>query len=215
VIPVHNGASFIRQALDSILIQACDGLEIIVSDDGSTDATADVIASAGGPVHYLHHEQRGPAHALNRGIERARGGFVAFLDADDLWAADKLPLQLACFREDPALGLCIGCAQDFIDSPADAVQPPLPAYLTSSLLARRAVFATVGNFAEDLRHTYAADWFLRARRAGVREKLLPATLLFRRKHHRNMSRLEADDSREEYLRLLSRKLARQRGASPP
>jgi len=103
VIPVFNGERYLRDAVQSVLDQRYAPLEIIIVDDGSTDGTATVAQSLPEAVSYLHHTNQGPAAARNRGIEQARGGLIAFADADDLWPPAKLELQLPYLINEPAI----------------------------------------------------------------------------------------------------------------
>ena len=107
VMPAYNAEPYLADALDSALAQTHRQLEIIVVDDGSTDGTPDVLARyADEPrVRAVRQENAGPAAARNRGLAEAQGQYVAFLDADDLWAPHKLEEQLALFRRSGALGL--------------------------------------------------------------------------------------------------------------
>jgi glycosyltransferase involved in cell wall biosynthesis len=95
VIPAYNSASTVGDSVQSALQQSVDDIEIIVVDDGSTDDTAGVVQQI--PDNRVRLESRpngGAAAARNTGIEAARGGYVALLDADDLWLPKKLELQL-------------------------------------------------------------------------------------------------------------------------
>ena len=106
IIPVFNGARFLGEAVDSILAQTYRPCEVIVVDDGSTDATGDVIAGYGERVVAVRQPNRGEAAARNAGVRAARGALVAFLDADDLWGPEKLTRQAAKLGEDPRIDLC-------------------------------------------------------------------------------------------------------------
>lgn len=95
VIPAYNAASFIGETLDSCLNQTLLSTEILVVDDGSTDATADIVSAYDPPVRLIRQKNRGEGGARNRGLEEAKGDWIAFLDADDLWVPTKLEKQLA------------------------------------------------------------------------------------------------------------------------
>ncbi len=95
VIPCYNGAEFLREAIDSALGQTYPPLDVIVVDDGSTDDSAAIAASYGPPVRVLRQENQGESVARNRGIDEARGDWIAFLDADDYWEPTKLEKQIA------------------------------------------------------------------------------------------------------------------------
>ncbi len=111
--PAYNYARYLREAIDSALAQSYPPLEVIVVDDGSTDATPEVLASYGDRIRVLRQSNRRAAAARNAGIAAARGEYVAFLDADDVWPRRKLELQMARFDADPSLGLVHGGVQTF------------------------------------------------------------------------------------------------------
>jgi len=219
VIPVLNGEAYIGETLDSIAAQTYRPLQIVVIDDGSTDRTAEIVRAHAGQILYHYQENRGIAAACNRGIDMASGEFVAFLDADDLWPARKLALQMARFDARPELDYCVGHAQNFWmpelaqeeeqfkDHPRSR---PVPGYVCGSLMARKKTFETVGGFDESLRHGYDTDWYLRARQSGCVEEAMPDVLLLRRVHKQNRSRMHAGRSHGEYLRLLKQNLDRRR-----
>lgn len=94
VIPVFNCAQFIGVAIDSVLAQDYPQLEVIVVDDGSTDATRSVIDGFRDRVILLAQENRGCAAARNLGVAHAQGDYIAFLDADDAWWHGKLRYQI-------------------------------------------------------------------------------------------------------------------------
>lgn len=100
VIPCYNGSAFLREALDSVLAQTHAPLEVIVVDDGSTDDSADVAEACGPPVRVIRQENQGESVARNRGIDEARGDWIALLDADDLWKPEKLERQLEAAKPD-------------------------------------------------------------------------------------------------------------------
>lgn len=99
VIPAYNAEPFLRDALGSVLRQTLPPLEILVIDDGSRDDTGRVATSVEG-VRCIRQTNAGVSVARNRGIQEARGDFVALLDADDVWAPEKLSVQLEALRAD-------------------------------------------------------------------------------------------------------------------
>ncbi|HHD63747.1 MAG TPA: glycosyltransferase family 2 protein [Desulfobulbaceae bacterium] len=98
IIPTYNRASYIVRAMDSVTRQTRPPDELIIVDDGSTDATSQHVAEAtrraSFPVRILRQENKGPAAARNLGIKHARGDILCFLDSDDWWAKKKIALQL-------------------------------------------------------------------------------------------------------------------------
>jgi glycosyltransferase involved in cell wall biosynthesis len=105
IIPTYNSGVFIGESIQSVLRQTCTDYEIIVIDDGSTDNTGGVIGNNFPQVRYYYIPNQGAARARNYGIRRARGEFIAFLDADDLWLPEKLEKQLKVFNADQELML--------------------------------------------------------------------------------------------------------------
>lgn len=95
VVPVYNGERYLRETLESIVRQTCRDIEVLVVDDGSTDRSAAVADSFGPPVRVIRQENQGESVARNRGIDVARGTWIAYCDADDLWVPEKLEKQLA------------------------------------------------------------------------------------------------------------------------
>src|SRR4051812_47467284 len=95
IIPVYNGAAFITRAIDSALQQSHRPSEIIVVNDGSTDATLDVLAPYGGRIVLISIANGGVSNARNVGIAASTGELLAFLDADDSWHPNKLQMQVA------------------------------------------------------------------------------------------------------------------------
>jgi glycosyltransferase involved in cell wall biosynthesis len=220
VVPVFNGERYLREALDSILRQTYRALEVIVADDGSTDGTAEVVSGYGDQLRYLWQPNAGPTAARNLGLSAARGEYVAFLDADDLWHTAKLARQMARLRARPELDSCIAYVQNFwvaeLSQEADRFRShrlgrPVPGYVCGALLARRKVFETVGGFNASLKHGADTDWFLRASEYGTTLELLPDILVYRRMHSDNLSRRLASQSRDEYLSIVKASLERRRG----
>ena len=115
IIPVHNGAPYIREAIESVMSQALPAAEIIVVDDGSTDETSGIL-SAMENVRYVRQEKSGQAIARNRGFAESTGDLIAFLDADDVWMPEKLALQVAALDSDPPFDCVFGLAVEFAGS---------------------------------------------------------------------------------------------------
>ena len=107
VIPVFNGAQFVEKAVASVCSQTVQDVEILAVDDGSTDGTPDILATLQqtGGITWIQQDHGGPARSRNRGIEIARGEFVALLDCDDVWLPEKLEAQLALMRARPDVGV--------------------------------------------------------------------------------------------------------------
>lgn len=195
IIPVYNGASFLAGAVENVLAQKYQALEIIVVDDGSTDATADIAVGYPNEVCYVYQSNAGPSAARNRGIELAQGELIAFLDVDDLWSDHKLNLQTAYLKANPTVEIVQGHIQTMhLAEPVSLHKPrfeitsaPYHYINIGSALYRKSVFDKVGLFNEALTDNEDTDWFIRAWENGVSKVVLDEVTLFYRKHTSNTS----------------------------
>ncbi|MGH7383811.1 MAG: glycosyltransferase family 2 protein [Candidatus Rokuibacteriota bacterium] len=105
VIPAYNAERFLEEAVESVLRQAHQRLEVIVVDDGSTDGTAARVRAYGNRVRYVRQANAGVGAARNRGVALATGDYIAFLDHDDVWQPEKLEVQLEIAARNPESGL--------------------------------------------------------------------------------------------------------------
>lgn len=212
IVPVYNGAAFLAAALDSIRAQAYPALDILVIDDGSTDASIRIAAEAGGDVRVLSQAHQGPAAARNLGLAEAQAEFIAFLDADDLWPSGKLAAQMAWLVADPSLAVVLGRVQAFgaPGVPLPTTEPVIDVHLGSGAF-RREVFERVGVFDASLRFSEDHDWFLRAREQGINMVVMEAVTLLYRVHAGNMTR-QADAAGYGLAAVLKRSLDRRRAA---
>ncbi len=114
VIPTFNSATYLPDAIDSVLGQSYGKCEVIVVDDGSTDETAEVAALFGDAIRYVYQENRGLSAARNHGLILATGEYIALLDADDLLEPDYLERMLGSFETHPDAG-AIYCGFQMVD----------------------------------------------------------------------------------------------------
>ena len=219
IIPVFNGERYLAETLDSVFAQTCSSIEVIVVDDGSTDGSAEIARGHRGRAIVLQQENAGHAAARNFGLSAARGEFVAFVDADDLWHPEKLARQLSRIESRRELGIVFTHLENFWSPDADpASRPgeeafrPLPGYTSVTMLARRDAFARVGPLDANLKHGNDRDWFCRAAEMGVVMEMMPDVLVRRRLHAANRSAALGENSRAEYLRILKASLDRRRAA---
>jgi glycosyltransferase involved in cell wall biosynthesis len=175
IIPTHNRAEFLAEAIDSALSQTHAPTEVIVIDDGSTDNTAEVLSGYGNRIKAVRQQNRGVSAARNAGVALASGDLLAFLDADDVWMPKKLERQVARFQAEPDLGL-VHCGVDEIDAEGARlrrVQDGLEGWVADDMLMfrrsvilgggsgamiPRALFKDIGGFDETL--STSADWDL-------------------------------------------------------
>jgi glycosyltransferase involved in cell wall biosynthesis len=200
VIPVFNGEPFVGEAIQSVLDQTHQPLEVIVVDDGSTDGSAGVARSFAG-VRVLESENAGPAAARNAGAAVARGEFVAFHDADDVLPPDKLEVQVGYLLDHPEVGCVLGRQEVLLEegvelpewariSPdLERLHPDVAEYGAVALITmvlRTELFRELGGFDESYVHGEDADFLLRLRsRAPV--ETLDSVVLRRRIHGANLS----------------------------
>lgn len=217
VIPAHNAAAYLGEALESALGQTRPPEEIVVVDDASTDGTPALLASFRGRVKAVRGEYRNVGAARNRGVQESAGDFVAFLDADDLWRPEKLSLFLTAAAEHPAAGLIFSDARS-IDGggrprrrvrtgPAEDLFARLIAggrLVTSATMARRGLF-DAGGFREDFRCPAGVEdwefWLRAARRAPAWH--LPRALTLYRVHGSSAIQTRRFDLRDDALRVLA------------
>lgn len=217
VIPAFNARRVLPAALRSVRAQLLpagdvDALEIVVVDDGSTDTTRAWLDEQ--PDLVLVAQPRGgPAAARNAGVARARGRYLAFLDADDCWAPDKTRHQLAALQD--GVDLVFGHTCEFLDDSSSSALPPVPvgpplaAHVAGALLIRREAFLRVGLFSTAWRVGEFVDWGARARQIGFVSVTVPEVVLYRRIHAANSTRQA--EAHADYVRIVKRALDRRRG----
>ena len=219
IIPVYNYDRYLAEAIESVLNQTYQRLEVIVVDDGSTDRSSEVAKSfADRGVRYCRQDQAGIGPARNKGAELAQGDFIAFLDADDRWPEYKLERQLSAFATDPALEMVFGQALQLHHGPeweagVNDKNPPVagmvPGMVAGTMLIKREAFLRVGNFPGGLKVGEFIDWYARAGELQIRSLVLPDLFLWRRIHDSNTVVRERQ-SVTDYARVLKAKLDRKR-----
>src|SRR5215218_1807285 len=172
VIPCYNQAHFLGEAIESVLAQSYKDFEIVVVDDGSPDNTSEV-ASRYEEVRLVRQENRGLAGARNRGLEKAEGEYVVFLDSDDRLMPEALEVGVRELDAHPECAFVAGHYKNIAANGAPRGVPARPRgggdrYLSllrdnyimmpASVMYRRRVFGEVGGF--DSSVDAAADWDL-------------------------------------------------------
>jgi|YelNatPaOPRAMG01_1025707.scaffolds.fasta_scaffold13008_6 glycosyltransferase involved in cell wall biosynthesis len=233
IIPTYNRAELLPKALESVYNQTFSDFEIVVVDDGSTDRTEESIArflkntpTRGNRLRYFYQRNQGKSVALNRGMSEARGEWIAFLDSDDLWLANKLEEQFRALQQyAPQSQACFTDAR-YINNPAlrdtafEHARKHLPkptgvitnlsefaanpfGFLFPTLLASYRVLSEVGEFDPTLQVMEDLDFIFRL---ALRTKLCfvnaPLTLVDRTPHR-------SDGLIENLLRNDSRSLRQQ------
>jgi len=204
VIPAYNYAQFLPAAIDSALGQAHDDLEVIVVDDGSTDATPEVCARYGDRIRYIRKVNGGLPAARNTGIKAAQKTFIGFLDADDIWEKDFLPRVMGRFKELGSEYGMVATQARYVDEHGSEfslkdltwrVSGKLSCrdilmksrFSPSSVVARKAALLEAGCFDESLRSSEDRDMWIRL---GARYPIFlsPEKLITVRRHRHSMSR---------------------------
>lgn len=173
VIPSFNNGAFVADAIRSVKAQTFRDLECIVVDDGSTDDTEEEVAAFGDYVSILKQENSGVSRARNVGMDLARGRYISFLDADDMWLPRKIERQVSALERDPDLGAVytglhlVGTDRGFRgreDPPPGAValrntlllERPIMSIVTGVI--RRDVYENIGGFDESLSTSADCDF---------------------------------------------------------
>jgi glycosyltransferase involved in cell wall biosynthesis len=114
IIPVYNQANYLEDALQSVLAQTYHDYEIVVVNDGSTDASEEIANRYREKIRYIYQENRGLAGARNTGIRESKGELIALLDSDDIWLPDYLERMVALTEENPQAAVFY-CAARCVD----------------------------------------------------------------------------------------------------
>ena len=198
VVPAFDAEATLADAVASAQAQTFGDWEMIIADDGSRDGTralARRLAAEDPRLRVLQLENGGPARARNHACLRARGDLIAFLDADDLWAPEKLATLAAAFGAAEAPDLVYARCAMFRGTPAEAralpaptpgalsvedLLPGNPTVTMSNVCVRAAVWRARGGFDERLAHNEDVEWLMRLVAGGARAEGVDATLTFYR-----------------------------------
>lgn len=177
IVPTYNAEKTILETIQSIQNQTFSDVEIVVINDGSRDRTVEILAAIDDPrLKVFSYENGGLPVARNRGIDRATGHFLSFIDADDLWTPDKLERQLAALAQHPEAGAAYSWTA-YIDAESKFLyhgksvpfegniypQLLLECFIAngSNILVRRECIEAVGQFDPTLKSTEDWDFYLR------------------------------------------------------
>jgi glycosyltransferase involved in cell wall biosynthesis len=228
VIPVFNGQIHLRETIESVLNQDYKNFELIVVDDGSTDDTGEILDRYQDRALIIRQSNSGPGAARNKGIRRAAGELIAFLDADDLWPADNLSQHVSVIRSHPNFDLILGRVQCLrAINPEDSqstinaddarnsylnhqLSVPFYSYLFGAAVAKTHIFQTVGLIDEHHHLGEDVDWFLRVRESHIAVLQTEHIALHYRRHDASLTYINKENS---MLRVLKESLDRRRLAS--
>lgn len=212
IIPNHNYALYLIDALNSVFCQSHLPMEVIVVDDASTDESDALLSSYPHQIVYLKQSTRiGAAAARNLGVERATGDYIAFLDADDLWTVNKLYLQYVAIAHHQVAEMLFGCVQNFYTPELEVSirkrlyfpELPMQGFLPSTLMIHKMHFLEVGFFDTDLKAGEFIDWYARAQNKGYRSHVLPEVVTLRRVHAGHIGK---SMYHQEYCKILRNKI---------
>lgn len=212
VVPAYNAEKTILETIQSIQAQTFADFELIVINDGSTDRTLEILSTVEDPrLKVFSYENGGLPVARNRGIQQSTGQFISFIDADDLWTADKLEAQLTALEQHPKAGVAYSWTS-FIDENSQFLytRDPLPYtgdvyprllienFISSgsNILVRRALIEAAGEFDPALKSAEDWDYYLRLA-ARAEFVLVPQyQILYRRSSQSMTSKV---DVMEQYI----------------
>ena len=177
IIPAYNAEKTIKETIQSVLNQTWQDFELLIINDGSQDATLEVIESIQDPrIKIFSYPNAGSSASRNRGIAIAKGEYISFIDADDLWTADKLEAQYKALQENSQAAVAYSWTDHIDESgqflrsgPQQSFTGDVYARLLledfigngSNPLIRAQAFAEVGDFDESLAHSEDWDLWLR------------------------------------------------------
>lgn len=217
IIPAYNVEKHLYAALASVFAQTFQDFECIVVDDGSTDDTPRTIERES-RITAIRQTNQGASAARNAGIHAARGEYLTFLDADNLWYPARLEVQLAFHQAEPLLDFS---HVQLIERIAEGVPPPAWAlcqhpengltypFAPSGLMIKRQVMLQLGGYDSRFRVGEITEWLSRARDAGLREARLSPILGEVWIHQNNVSH-DQSTMRALVLRALHESIRRKR-----
>jgi glycosyltransferase involved in cell wall biosynthesis len=203
VIPAYNAMTYLPKTLDSVLQQTCTDFEVLIVNDGSTDEIAAWFATVTDDrVRLISQANQGLPGARNTGITEAKGEYIAFLDADDLWAPTKLEQQVQCLDAKPEVGLVYAWTL-LIDRHGNSTGTVTAAQVEgnvweklllgdvvgsgSAAMVRRSCFDRVGLFDRELTSIEDCDMWVRIA-AEYPFAVIKEVLVYYRQHPSGMSR---------------------------
>lgn len=205
VVAAYNAASYVREAIQSVLDQDYPAKEVVVVNDGSTDDTLRILATFGDAIRVIDQPNGGPPKARNSGLRAAKGEYVAFLDADDRWLPGKLSAQVADLEAHPDIGInytawqtwppdadgCFRVPSVDVGDPSDRTLDEDRSgwrydallfdceLLTTTVMLRTSLVRKIGEFDTRLFNGDDYDYWLRASRLSQIHKLRRIGALYR------------------------------------
>jgi len=216
ILPVYNGAQYLNETIDSVLMQAYPTLELIVVNDGSVD-NSEGICKTYQNIRYVYQENQGVPFARNHGVSLAKGEFLSFIDQDDLWMPGKCEAQMMAFQKHPHLGYCLTRQEFYLTEnverpdwcPEDWLNRPVAGFSPSTLMIRKTLFEKMGPFDTSLPTGSDTEFFFQLKDADVPFTQLEEIYVRKRIHQDNQSK-SRDALRRDIMETLRRSIHRQR-----
>ena len=194
ILPVKNEERLLAAAIDNVLAQDYEPLELIVVDDHSDDRTGEIARNVDG-VRYVLTDGNGLGSAWNTGVKVANGSLITFQAADDRWTPGKLGIQTQYLLEHPEIDYCIGKTRYSIEpgkTPQagfrrELLDEDVQLILMEASMVRRTAFDRVGYFDKTITTAQEVDWCARANDAGLRLGRIDELVLFKSIHESNMT----------------------------
>ena len=215
IMATMNSDNFIAEALESIMFQKYDNLEIIIIDSNSSDNTREIAAQYSQVVFYSQ-SGKGLFEAWNQGIKLAKGEFIAILDSDDYWAPNTILTHILALKQDSSKIGSLGHVQYFLEknqSPPPEFKLSLLdqshlAYMPGCFLCRRLIFDKIGLYETNWKVASDIIWFAKVKELKDELILLNNVVLYKRVHNRNISysSVKHDIYGNELLTLLQAKI---------
>ena len=181
IVSIYNSDKTLSKMIESVLNQTCQNFELILINDGSTDNSLDIVKrfmKADERIVHIDKENSGLTKSLNIGLKRAKGKYIARIDADDIWKKDKLEKQIKFLKENQDYAL-VGTAYDEIDELGNIIylkqRVPLllqhkdiinnivkyNPFLHSSVLFRKDILENIGFYNESFKYTQDYEYWIR------------------------------------------------------
>ncbi|MEO9965304.1 MAG: glycosyltransferase family A protein [Reichenbachiella sp.] len=217
VIPCYNGAEHLGKAIQSVLDQKIDHVQIVVVDDGSTDDSPSVARSYD-QVTLIQQANAGPAAARNMGVLATNSTFVGFLDADDLYPPNKLKLQMEYLTAHPELDLisgriqCMGTHSDhmYTEMYEDQEKKTMLNFHLGASLYKRQVFEEIGLLDEELKYSEDVDHWFKIVEQGLKYAFLDQVTLLHRRHETNMTNIPLAEQNSFFIRAIKKSMDRRK-----
>ena len=213
ILPTYNRADYLRQAIESVLVQSHRDFELIIINDGSVDTSEEIINSyADSRIVYVRQCNQGEYPATNTGLRMARGQFVTWIHSDDIMTPQSLADRVLCLNENQEVDLChgdignideAGCVFRLVPAidmdgltaflgyfkPESSRTNPNAVHHTT-IMFRREFLGKVGFWDEQLPYAGDLDWLLRALKHAQIKKV-PGTLYLYRHHATSRRQIDA------------------------